>query len=335
MSVVLERKTRPRRLRHTPAVRALVRETHLRPNDMIMPLFVVEGVDVTREIASMPGQFHHSVDRLDSIVDRLLEVGVGNVILFGIPESKDPEGRVSLDDDGIIQRAVRHLRGRYRELHITTDVCLCEYTDHGHCGVLRDGTVDNDPTLEILARQAVSHALAGADMVAPSGMMDGMVAAIRGALDSAGYSGTPIMSYSAKYASAYYGPFREAAQSTPQTGDRRGYQMDPSNRREAFREVQLDIEEGADIVMVKPALAYLDIIRDVRERVDVPVACFNVSGEYAMIKAAARAGFIDEDAVMMESLIGMKRAGADIILTYFAERAARFLAHSKLIVIPD
>lgn len=325
MNYTLEHTYRPRRLRRTHEIRALVRETHLHPDQLIMPVFVVEGSNVKEEISSMPGQYHYSVDRLDDIVDALLEVGVRSVILFGIPAEKDPEGRVSLRDDGVIQQSIRHLKDGYPELHVITDVCLCEYTDHGHCGILRNGTVDNDPTLSILQEQAVSHAAAGADMVAPSGMMDGMVAAIRTALDAAGYGGVSIMSYSAKYASAYYGPFREAAQSAPQTGDRRGYQMDSANRREALREVFLDIDEGADVVMVKPALAYLDVIREVRDSVAVPVACYNVSGEYAMMMAAAQAGLVDGTAIMMESLLAMRRAGADIILTYFAEEAARLL----------
>lgn len=327
MNLITELRHRPRRLRRTSTIRNLVRETRLHPSDFIMPVFVVEGSNVKREISSMPGQYHYSVDRLSDIVDRLLEVEVESVILFGIPETKDAEGRVSLHDDGIIQRSIRHLKDEYPELYVLTDVCLCEYTDHGHCGVLKDGTVDNDPTLGILQEQAVSHAEAGADMIAPSGMMDGMVAAIRGGLDEAGFEGVPIMSYSAKYASAFYGPFREAAQSAPQSGDRRGYQMDAANRREALKEVFLDIEEGADIVMVKPALAYMDIIREVRDSVDVPIACYNVSGEYAMVKAAALAGLIDEEAVMLESLLGMKRAGADLILTYFAEAAARIIGN--------
>lgn len=325
MNYTLKRVYRPRRLRRTNEIRSLVRETHLRPDDLIMPLFVVEGSNVEREISSMPEQYHYSVDRLNGIVDALLASGIRNVILFGIPNEKDPEGRVSLREDGVIQKAIRRLKEDYPELHVTTDVCLCEYTDHGHCGVLRNGAVDNDPTLDILQEQAVSHAEAGVDMVAPSGMIDGMVAAIRNGLDAAGYRGIPIMSYSAKYASAYYGPFREAAQSAPQMGDRRGYQMDAANRREALREVFLDIEEGADIVMVKPALAYLDVIREVSDSVEVPVACYNVSGEYAMIKAAARAGLVDGRAVMMETLLGMKRAGANIIITYFAEEAARLI----------
>jgi porphobilinogen synthase len=321
-------KKRPRRLRRTEAIRNLIRETHLSPHDFVMPLFVVEGSGIEREISSMPGQFHYSVDRLPKIADRLLELGVEHVILFGIPDEKDAEGRVSLHDDGIIQRAVGHLRERYDELFITTDVCLCEYTNHGHCGVLHGHEVLNDETLEILGAQAVSHARAGADMVAPSGMMDGVVRALRNALDAAGLAETAIMSYSVKYASAYYGPFREAAQSAPAFGNRRAYQMDPANRREALREALLDVDEAADIVMVKPALAYLDIIRDVREAVSVPVACYNVSGEYSMIKAAAEAGLVDGDAVMMETLLGMKRAGADIILTYFAEDASRLLKES-------
>ncbi len=322
----LELTRRPRRLRRTSVIRDLVRETHLSPKDFIMPLFVVEGHNVKSEISSMQGQYHYSVDRLSEITDSLLDVGVQNVILFGIPDEKDAEGRVSLDSDGIIQRAVRHLRDQYAELFITTDVCLCEYTNHGHCGVLDGHSVNNDETLLILQEQAVSHARAGADMVAPSGMMDGVVAALRIALDEAEFIETAIMSYSVKYASAYYGPFRDAAQSAPAFGDRRGYQMDPANRREALREVLNDVHEGADIVMVKPALAYLDIIRDVRESVNLPVACYNVSGEYAMIKSAAQAGLIDGSAVMLESLTAMKRAGSDIILTYFAEDASRLLS---------
>ena len=325
-SAVIERlRRRPRRLRRTDSVRSLVRETRLSAGDFIMPLFVVEGHGVEREIPSMPGQFHYSVDRLTKPVDALLDVGVRHVILFGIPDEKDAEGRVSLEEDGIVQRATRRLRAAFNELFITTDVCLCEYTSHGHCGVISGQAVDNDATLEILREQAVSHAHAGADMVAPSGMMDGAVGALRSALDESGLEDTAIMSYSAKYASAYYGPFRDAAQSAPAFGDRRAYQMDPANRREALGEILADVEEGADIVMVKPALAYLDIVSDARAAVSVPVACYNVSGEYAMIKTAAAAGLIDGNAVMMESLLSMKRAGADIILTYFAEEAARLL----------
>lgn len=322
----LELRHRPRRLRRTSTIRDLVRETHLSPKDFIMPLFVVEGHNVKNEIGSMLGQYHFSVDRLNEVTDSLLDVGVQHVILFGIPDEKDSEGRVSLDSDGIIQRAARHLREQYAELFITTDVCLCEYTNHGHCGLLDGHSVNNDETLLILQEQAVSHARAGADMVAPSGMMDGVVAALRVALDEAELVETAIMSYSAKYASAYYGPFRDAAQSAPAFGDRRGYQMDPANRREALREVLDDVHEGADIVMVKPALAYLDIIREVRDSVNLPVACYSVSGEYTMIKLAAQAGLIDGDAIMLESLTAMKRAGADIIITYFAEDASRLLS---------
>jgi len=316
---------RPRRLRRTEAVRALVREHHLSPDDFILPLFVTAGADVEREVGSMPGVFQRSIDRLDPEIEDALDAGVSRVILFGIPDEKDAEGSDAIRDDGVIQRAVRHLKGRYPDLYVVTDVCMCEYTDHGHCGIVDGDEVDNDATLPYLGRQAVTHADAGADLVAPSGMMDGMVRAIRESLDAAGHTGVPVMSYSVKYASSFYGPFREAADSAPGFGDRRAYQMDPPNAREAYREVELDIDEGADIVMVKPALAYLDVIARVREACSLPVACYNVSGEYAMIRAAGRLGWIDEERVMMEALLAMKRAGADIILTYFAKSAARRL----------
>jgi porphobilinogen synthase len=273
----------------------------------------------------MPGIYHHSVDELDREAEALLEAGVRRVILFGIPPEKDAAGSDSFSDDGIIQRALRHLRARYPGLYLITDVCLCEYTDHGHCGLVADGDVDNDETLVLLQRQAVSHARAGAHMVAPSGMMDGVVKALRTALDAGGFAGLPIMSYSVKYASAFYGPFREAAGSAPQYGDRRTYQMDPANAREGLREAALDLAEGADILMIKPALAYLDVLRRLRERFDVPLAAFNVSGEYSMVKAAAARGWVDEETVMMEVLTSIKRAGADIILTYFARDAGRML----------
>jgi porphobilinogen synthase len=316
---------RPRRLRGSDALRALVRETGVTRDDLVMPVFVVPGSGVRREIASMPGIYHHSVDELDREAEALLEAGVRRVILFGIPPEKDAAGSDSFSDDGIIQRALRHLRARYPGLYLITDVCLCEYTDHGHCGLVADGDVDNDETLVLLQRQAVSHARAGAHMVAPSGMMDGVVKALRTALDAGGFAGLPIMSYSVKYASAFYGPFREAAGSAPQYGDRRTYQMDPANAREGLREAALDLAEGADILMVKPALAYLDVLRRLRERFDVPLAAFNVSGEYSMVKAAAARGWVDEEAVMMEVLTSIKRAGADIILTYFARDAGRML----------
>ena len=329
MSLLPDLAHRPRRLRSSKAIRSLVRETRLHADDFMMPLFVVPGKEVLTEIPSMPGMYHHSIDRIDETVDRLVEVGIRSVILFGIPEYKDAEGSDSLHDGGIIQLAVRHLRSRYPDLYVATDVCLCEYTDHGHCGVLRGESVDNDRTLPLLQKQAVSHARAGAHMVAPSGMMDGVVGSIRTALDEEGFSDVALMSYAVKYASAYYGPFRDAAQSTPKFGDRRAYQMDPPNRREALREALLDVEEGADIIMVKPALAYLDILREVADTVDVPVACFSVSGEYSMIKAAAAAGFVDGDRIMMETLTSMRRAGADIILTYFAEEAGGLLQRGE------
>lgn len=316
---------RPRRLRRTQAIRDIVCETRLHPADFMMPLFVVPGEGILNEIPSMPGQFHHSIDRLSGTVDRLVAAGIRSVILFGIPEYKDATGSDSLHDDGIIQKAVRSLRKDYPDLYVATDVCLCEYTDHGHCGPLNEGDVDNDETLTLLQQQAVSHARAGAHMVAPSGMMDGVVGSLRASLDGEGFTEVALMAYSVKYASAYYGPFRDAAQSTPQSGDRRGYQMDPPNRREAIREVLLDVEQGADMVMVKPALAYLDILREVSDTVDVPIACYNVSGEYSMIKAAAAAGLVDGEKIMMETLVAMKRAGADLIITYFAEEAALVL----------
>lgn len=316
---------RPRRLRGNEAIRRMVRETTLSPSNFIYPMFVCEGTGVKKEISSMPGCYQESVDELVKNAREAYAVGVPAVILFGIPDHKDAVGSGAYSDEGIVQKAVRALKAAMPELYVITDVCLCEFTDHGHCGVVRDGKVLNDPTLELLAREAVSHVHAGADMVAPSDMMDGRVEAIRDALDLEGYSQVPIMSYAAKYASAFYGPFREAAQSTPQFGDRRSYQMDPPNRREAMREVELDIEEGADIIMVKPALSYLDIISDVKRNFDLPVAAYNVSGEYSLIKAAARMGWVDEERVMMEVLTSIRRAGADLILTYHAKEAAKVL----------
>ena len=303
----------------------MVRETELRPSDFIYPLFVVEGRGVRKPVPSMPGIDNLSVDLAVEEAKRARAVGIPSVILFGIPGHKDPRGTGAWAEDGIVQKALRALSESVPELQLVADVCLCEYTDHGHCGVVHGGEVDNDQSLPLLAQMAVSCARAGADIVAPSDMMDGRVAAIRTALDGAGLSRTPILAYAAKYASGFYGPFREAAQSTPQFGDRRGYQMDPGNVREALKEVALDLEEGADLVMVKPALSYLDVIARVKERFDVPVAAYNVSGEYAMVKAAAANGWIDGQRVMMEVLTSIKRAGADLILTYHAVEAAELL----------
>ena len=324
--------TRLRRLRYHPAVRALVRETSLAPGNLIMPLLVRSGRAVRQPIASMPGQFQLSPDTLAEEVGKCQQLGLGGIILFGIPDAKDATGGDSWSDTGIIQQAIRAAKDAAPEILVITDVCFCEYTDHGQCGVVaqRGGRtdVDNDATLELLGRQAASHARAGADVVAPSGMMDGMVAAVRRALDDSGAAHVPIMSYAAKFASAFYGPFRDAAESTPQVGDRRGYQMDPAaGGGQALREVEIDLAEGADIVMVKPALAYLDIIRQVADRFPgVPLAAYNVSGEYSMIKAAAAQGWLDERAVALESLLAIRRAGASIILTYWAQQAAQWLS---------
>ncbi|MSQ14604.1 MAG: porphobilinogen synthase [Dehalococcoidia bacterium] len=318
--------TRLRRLRRTEALRGMVRETQLSPHDFVYPLFVTHGQGIKQEIASMPGQYHLSIDQLAAEAQEVHRLGIPAVILFGLPATKDEAGSEAYDDAGIVQEAIKTIKEAAPELMVITDVCLCEYTSHGHCGiVLYDGSVDNDRSLELIARTALSHARAGADMVAPSDMMDGRVAAIRDTLDKEGYANTPIMAYSAKYSSAFYGPFREAAGSTPQFGDRRGYQMDPPNAREAMREIEQDILEGADIVMVKPALAYLDIIARARERFDHPIAAYNVSGEYAMVKAAGRMGWIDEERIAMEILTGIKRAGADIIITYHAKDVAKRL----------
>ena len=316
---------RPRRLRANENIRRMVRETRLSPDDFIYPLFVTHGKGVKKEISSMPGNYQQSIDNLVKDCEEIQKLGIPAVILFGIPEHKDEVGSEAYSDEGIVQHAIKAIKNKLPELIVITDVCLCEYTSHGHCGVIKNGMVQNDATLELLAREALSHAKAGADMVAPSDMMDGRVGAIRHMLDSEGYHDTPIMAYAAKYASSFYGPFREAAESTPQFGDRRSYQMDAPNSREALREVALDVEEGADIVMVKPALAYLDIIYQVKQNFNLPVAAYNVSGEFSMVKAAAKMGWIDGDRVMMESLIAMKRAGADIILTYFAKEAAALL----------
>jgi porphobilinogen synthase len=318
---------RPRRRRRTEAIRRLVREHHLAAGDLIQPVFVVHGRGVEREIPSMPGVFHLSVDApLDREADRIQSLGLAGLILFGIPAAKDPVGRENFADDGIVQQALRRLREKFPDLLLMTDVCCCEYTDHGHCGIIKDGAVDNDATLEVLGQVAVSHAAAGADILAPSGMMDGMVAAIRAALDSAGYQDRAIMSYAVKYASAFYGPFREAAESAPAFGDRRQYQMDTANVREGILEASIDEREGADMIIVKPALAYLDVVRAVRERTTLPVVAYNVSGEYSMVKAAVRLGWLDERRTVLEALTGMRRAGADAIISYHAKDAAGWLA---------
>ncbi|WP_242394719.1 porphobilinogen synthase [Anaeromyxobacter oryzisoli] len=334
---------RPRRMRRTEALRSLVRETHLAPDDLIWPLFAVPGERVRNPVKSMPGVFQLSVDELVAEVQEGYEAGVRSVILFGIPEHKDAQGTEAYADDGIIPQAIRALKERVPGMVVMTDVCMCEYTDHGHCGILKapraggpgqDLGVDNDATLPLLAKEALAHAKAGADVVAPSDMMDGRVAAIRATLDEAGYQDVPILSYAAKFAGAFYGPFRDAAESAPREGagipkDRKGYQMDPANWREALREVELDLAEGADMVMVKPAVPYLDILRLVRDRVNVPTAAYHVSGEYAMIKAAAERGWIDEDRVVLETLLCCRRAGADLVLTYYAKHAAQLLSGKK------
>jgi porphobilinogen synthase len=310
---------RPRRLRRNATLRDMVRETRLDPANFIYPLFACPGEGVRREVRSMPGVFNLSVDELVKEAEDARRMGLQSIIVFGLPERKDEQGSGAFTEDGITQRAIRAIKREVKDLVVLADTCLCEYTSHGHCGVIKDGDVANDPTLQILADTAISQAQAGADIIAPSGMMDGMIAAIRTGLDAAGFSEIPILSYAVKYSSAFYGPFREAADSAPQFGDRRSYQMDPPNVREALREAELDVEQGADMLMVKPALPYLDVIRAVRERFDLPLAAYQVSGEYAQIKAAAKLGWIDEERVMMESLIAIKRAGADLILTYFAK----------------
>jgi porphobilinogen synthase len=315
-----------RRLRASEPLRSLVRETSLDPADFILPLFTCPGEGVRREISSMPGNAQLSVDNLVKECAEAERLGIGGVILFGIPDSKDEIASGAYAEDGIVQKAVRALKREVPKLLVMTDVCNCEYTSHGHCGLVKDGEVQNDPTLEWLAKAAVSHARAGADIVAPSDMMDGRVAAIRKALDAAGFSNTPIISYAAKFASVFYGPFREAAESTPQFGDRRSYQMDPANAREAMREIELDIEEGADMIMVKPAMPYLDIIRQARDRFDLPLGAYQVSGEFSMITAAIQNGWFDKDRAILESLTAIRRAGADFMLTYFAKDAARLLA---------
>ncbi len=316
---------RPRRLRRNENLRRMVRETFLRPEDLIYPMFSAHGEGIRKEIPSMPGIFQQSITHIVEEAKEVYDLGIPAVILFGIPEHKDPLGQDAYNDQGIIQRTIRAIKLAVPELTVITDVCLCEYTDHGHCGVIKDGDVDNDETLKLLAAEALSHARAGADIVAPSDMMDGRIAAIRQILDANDFSHIPIMSYAVKYASAYYGPFRDAAESTPQFGDRRSYQMDPANRREALREAELDVQECADFLMVKPALAYLDILRDLKDNFSLPLVAYNVSGEYSMVKAAAEKDWIDGDRVMMETLTGMKRAGADLIITYHAKEAARLL----------
>ena len=320
---------RPRRLRRNENLRRMTRETHLRVDDLIMPLFIVPGTGVENPIGAMPGIAQLSVDRAVEECQQIRDLGIPGVILFGIPDEKDAVGSDAYNDNGIIQRALRALREEVPGLTLITDVCLCEYTDHGHCGLIKGNDVENDATLELLVKESLSHVRAGADMVAPSDMMDGRVGAIRQALDREGFPHIPVMAYAAKFASGFYGPFREAAESTPQFGDRRSYQMDPANGDEALREVALDIEEGADIVMVKPALPYLDIIRRVKEKFGYPLAAYNVSGEYAMLKAAALNGWLDEERVMLEALTSIRRAGADLILTYFAKDAARILEKGR------
>jgi porphobilinogen synthase len=318
--------TRLRRLRATHALRGLVRETTLAPSDFVYPMFVAHGIDRREPIAAMPGVDHLSIAHAVSEAGEAAELGIPAVLLFGLPAAKDEEGSGAWDDEGIVQLATRAIKEAHPETIVVTDLCLCEYTSHGHCGVVRpDGSVDNDSTLELLARAAVSQARAGADIIAPSDMMDGRVGTIRGALDDEGYSETPILAYSAKFASAFYGPFREAADSAPAFGDRRSYQMDPGNGNEAVRETRLDVEEGADIVMVKPALPYLDLIRRIKDEIQMPLAAYNVSGEYAMVKAAAAAGYLDERAAVLEALTSIRRAGADIVITYHAKDAARWL----------
>ncbi|MBF0164877.1 MAG: porphobilinogen synthase [Magnetococcales bacterium] len=316
---------RPRRLRRTPQIRRMTRETCLLPENLVLPLFIVPGVGVRKPVVSMPGVAQLSIDQAVAVAREAWDLGLGGIILFGIPKCKDSIGSDAVDPNGIVQSAIRAIKTELPELWVIADACLCEYTDHAHCGVPRGQEIDNDATLEILGRASVTYAEAGVDMVAPSGMMDGMVGAIRTALDDAGHAMVPILSYAVKYASAYYGPFREAAENTPTFGDRRAYQMDPANRREALREARLDIEQGADWLMVKPGLAYMDILRELRDRFDHPLAVYNVSGEYAMIKAAAANGWIDEPRVVMETLTGFKRAGADLILTYHALDAARWM----------
>ncbi len=317
--------TRHRRLRSTANMRALVRENQLSVNDFIYPIFVIEGNNIRNEISSMPGIYQLSIDNLAAEMDEVVSLGIKSVLLFGIPNEKDECGSGAFHDHGIVQEGTRFIKEHYPDVLVVADTCLCEYTSHGHCGVIENGTVLNDPSLDLLVQTAVSQARAGADIIAPSNMMDGFVAAIRAGLDEAGFENIPIMSYAVKYASAFYGPFREAAESTPQFGDRKAYQMDPANRQEAIREAESDVLEGADFLIVKPGMPYLDIVRDVKNNFNLPVVIYNVSGEYSMVKAAAQKGWIDEKGVAMEMLTGMKRAGGDLIITYYAKDAARWL----------
>ena len=320
---------RPRRLRSNPIIRGLVRETRVAAETLIYPIFVIEGENIKEEIPSMPGQYRYSIDRLGEALKEVEEAGVTSILLFGIPEKKDEIGSGAWDENGIVQRALRYGKREFPNLYYITDVCMCEYTSHGHCGILCDHDVDNDKSLEVLAKTAVSHVKAGADMVAPSDMMDGRILAIRRALDEAGYINTPIMAYSVKYASAFYGPFRDAAGSAPAFGNRKSYQMDCCNTKEAIREAALDVEEGADILMVKPGMSYLDIVKEISENFPKPLAVYSVSGEYAMIKAAGAAGYIDEEAIIRESTISMYRAGADMLITYFAKEIAQMVREGK------
>ena len=321
---------RPRRLRSSETLRKMVRETRIDKSSLIYPMFVMDGENKVEEITSLPGQYRYTVDRMGEELERQLDAGVSSVMLFGIPAKKDEVGSQAYAEDGIVQRALRYAKEEFPELYLITDVCMCEYTSHGHCGVLCDHYVDNDRTLKLLARTALSHVEAGADMVAPSDMMDGRIAAIRELLDGSGHVTTPIMSYAVKYASSFYGPFREAAGSAPAFGDRKSYQMDYHNRREALKEALLDVEEGADILMVKPAMTYLDLVREVRDHVNVPVATYSVSGEYAMVKAAAAKGWIDEEKIVCEMAASAYRAGADIYLTYFSKELARFIDEGRI-----
>ncbi len=318
-----------RRLRASGALRRMVQETHINKSDLIYPIFVAEGKDIKKPVDSMPGVYQYSVDTLDEVLDATAESGISGLLIFGIPAHKDELASSAYDDNGVTQQAIRYIKEKYPDMIVIADVCLCEYTSHGHCGVICDGKILNDETLPLLSKMSVSLAKAGADIIAPSDMMDGRVAAIRGALDENGFSGTPILSYSAKFASGYYSPFRDAAESSPAFGDRKTYQMDCANGREALREIADDIEEGADMVMVKPALAYLDVLKAARERFDLPIAAYNVSGEYSMVKAAAQNGWIDEKRIVMENLTAIKRAGADIIITYHALDAAKWLEEEK------
>lgn len=326
----MELTIRPRRLRTSDTLRRMVRETRVSPDSLIYPLFLVEGENIKEPIPSLEGQWRYSPDRVWEEIEECLNAGVSRVLLFGIPAHKDACGSSAWDPNGVVQQGIRAIKEKFPQCYVITDVCMCEYTDHGHCGILHDHEVDNDKTLEVLAKTALSHVQAGADMVAPSDMMDGRIGAIREVLDDNGFTNIPIMSYSAKYASAFYGPFRDAAGSAPAFGDRRGYQMDPHNRREALKECALDVEEGADILMVKPALSYLDVIRECSDAFDLPMAAYSVSGEYAMIKAAGKAGLIDEHRVMCESALSIFRAGADILITYFAKELAQAMKQGEL-----